>query len=41
MLPVYEEIIRTGSWWDFVDAVAGRLYGLLQANRAEMSERFA
>ncbi len=23
MLPVYEEIIRTGAWWDFVDGVAG------------------
>ena len=22
MLPVYEEIIRTGAWWDFVDGVA-------------------
>lgn len=38
MLPVYEEMIRTGSWWDFVDGVAGRLCGLLQAHRAEMSD---
>ena len=37
MLPVYEEIIRTGAWWDFVDGTAGRLCGLLQANRGEMT----
>jgi 3-methyladenine DNA glycosylase AlkD len=37
MLPVYEEMIRSGVWWDFVDAVAARLCSLLQANRAEMS----
>ena len=24
MLPVYEEIIRTGAWWDLVDGVAHR-----------------
>lgn len=38
MLPVYEEMIRSGAWWDFVDPVAARLCGLLQANREEMSE---
>lgn len=37
MLPVYEEIIRTGAWWDFVDGVAGRICGLLQAHREEMT----
>lgn len=37
MLPVYEEMIRSGAWWDFVDPVAMRLCGLLQANREEMS----
>lgn len=37
MLPVYEEIIRSGAWWDFVDGIAGRLCGLLQANRKEMT----
>ena len=37
MLPVYEEMIRSGAWWDFVDPVAARLCALLQANRAEMS----
>jgi 3-methyladenine DNA glycosylase AlkD len=37
MLPVYEEIIRQGAWWDFVDGVAGRTCTLLQAHRAELS----
>ena len=37
MLPVYEEIIRSGAWWDFTDGVSGRLCGLLQAHRPEMS----
>jgi 3-methyladenine DNA glycosylase AlkD len=37
MLPVYEEMIRSGAWWDVVDPVTTRLCGLLQANRAEMS----
>ena len=37
MLPVYEEIIRSGEWWDFADGVSGRLCGLLQAHRPEMS----
>jgi 3-methyladenine DNA glycosylase AlkD len=37
MLPVYEEIIRQGAWWDFADGVAGRICALLQAHRAEMS----
>lgn len=38
MLAVYEEIIRTGAWWDFVDGVAHRLYDLLHAHRPAMTE---
>jgi 3-methyladenine DNA glycosylase AlkD len=38
MLPVYEEIIRTGAWWDFVDGVSHRIGGLLQAHRPAMTE---
>jgi 3-methyladenine DNA glycosylase AlkD len=26
-LPLYEELIVTGAWWDYVDAVAGHLVG--------------
>lgn len=37
MLPLYEEIIRSGAWWDLVDGVSHRLRGLLQAHPAEMS----
>ncbi|MFE4545067.1 DNA alkylation repair protein [Arthrobacter sp. NPDC056727] len=37
MLPVYEEIIRTGSSWDYVDGVAHRICALLQAHREEMT----
>lgn len=37
MLPVYEEIIRTGAWWDLVDGVAHRLCGLLLAHRETMT----
>lgn len=29
MLPVYEEIIRTGAWWDLVDGVSNRIGTLL------------
>ncbi|MBP1135905.1 3-methyladenine DNA glycosylase AlkD [Arthrobacter sp. PvP023] len=36
MLPVYEEIIRTGAWWDLVDGVAHRICDLLQAHRPEL-----
>ena len=36
MLPVYEEIIRSGAWWDLVDGVSHRLCVLLQAHRPEM-----
>jgi 3-methyladenine DNA glycosylase AlkD len=38
MLPVYEEIIRTGAWWDFVDGVAPRIGALLQAHRRSMTD---
>jgi 3-methyladenine DNA glycosylase AlkD len=37
MLPVYEEIIRTGAWWDFADGVSGRICALLQTHRPEMT----
>jgi len=37
MLPVYEEIIRSGASWDFVDGVADRIRVLLQAHRAMMT----
>lgn len=37
MLALYEEIIRSGAWWDLVDGVAHRLGGLLQAHRAELT----
>src|SRR5205814_423014 len=29
LLPVYEELIVTGAWWDFVDEVANRRIGPL------------
>lgn len=37
MLPLYEEIIRSGSWWDLVDGVSRRLCELLQTHREDMS----
>ena len=37
MLPLYEEIIRTGAWWDLVDGVSHRLCDLLQTHREDMS----
>ncbi|MPZ85901.1 MAG: DNA alkylation repair protein [Actinophytocola sp.] len=34
LLPMYEELVVTGAWWDFVDEIAGRRVGpLLQAHR--------
>ena len=36
MLPVYEEIIRTGAWWDLVDGVAHRILDLLRTHRPEL-----
>ena len=39
-LPLYEEMIVTGAWWDFVDEIAGhRLWDLLRNNRAAMTDR--
>ena len=32
MLPLYEEIIRDGAWWDLVDSLVHRLGGLLLAH---------
>ncbi|MEC5191082.1 MULTISPECIES: DNA alkylation repair protein [unclassified Arthrobacter] len=37
MLPLYEEIIRSGAWWDLVDGVSHRLCNLLHAHREDMS----
>ncbi|MET3952978.1 DNA alkylation repair protein [Arthrobacter sp. UYEF36] len=37
MLPLYEEIIRSGAWWDLVDGLSHRLCGLLQTHREDMS----
>lgn len=37
-LPLYEEMIVTGAWWDYVDEIAGhQLWGLLQNDHAAMS----
>jgi 3-methyladenine DNA glycosylase AlkD len=37
-LPMYEEMIVTGAWWDYVDHIAGRRIGLLLSNHpASMS----
>ena len=37
-LPMYEEIITSGAWWDFVDAIATRQLGeLLRKHPVEMS----
>jgi 3-methyladenine DNA glycosylase AlkD len=36
-LPLYEELIVTGAWWDLVDPVAtGRIGGLLRAHPADL-----
>ncbi len=36
-LPLYEEMIVTGAWWDFVDEIAGnRLGPILRADPAAM-----
>ncbi|TVU61621.1 DNA alkylation repair protein [Paenarthrobacter nitroguajacolicus] len=37
MLPVYEEIIRTGAWWDLVDGVSHRICALLLAHHDNMA----
>ena len=37
-LPLYEELIVTGAWWDYVDEVAIRRVGpILRAHRAEVT----
>lgn len=37
-LPMYEEMITSGAWWDFVDSIAShRLGELLRGNPAKMS----
>ena len=36
-LPMYEEMIVTGAWWDYVDEIAGhRLWTILQNDREAM-----
>lgn len=38
LVPMYEELIVTGAWWDFVDELASRRIGpLLQAHRRTMT----
>jgi len=38
LLPMYEEMIVSGAWWDFVDELANRRVGpLLRAHRAALS----
>jgi 3-methyladenine DNA glycosylase AlkD len=37
-LPMYEEMIVTGAWWDFVDTIAAHgIGGLLRTNKRPMS----
>ncbi|MET4004849.1 MULTISPECIES: DNA alkylation repair protein [Arthrobacter] len=36
LLPFYTLVIETGQWWDFVDAVAPRIFELLQKDRTLM-----
>jgi len=36
-LPMYEEMIVSGAWWDYVDAIAtSRLWQILKADKAKM-----
>lgn len=38
-LPMYEEMVVTGAWWDYVDEIAGhRLWAILQNDRSAMRE---
>jgi 3-methyladenine DNA glycosylase AlkD len=38
-IPMFEEMIVTGAWWDFVDAIAGRQLGdILRAEPSRMSK---
>jgi len=34
-MPLYEDLIRTGQWWDFVDDVATHLVGVVWKNERE------
>ena len=36
-LPVYEEMILSGAWWDLVDGVSGRLGELMLDHRIDMT----
>jgi 3-methyladenine DNA glycosylase AlkD len=36
LLPLYEEMITTGAWWDLVDGIAGRIRDLLLAHPAQV-----
>ncbi len=38
MLELYEEMIRTGAWWDFVDEVSARLGEVLIAHPVEVTQ---
>jgi 3-methyladenine DNA glycosylase AlkD len=39
-IPMFEEMIVTGAWWDFVDVIAGRHLGdILRTDPARMSAR--
>lgn len=36
LVPMYQEMITTGAWWDHVDELAGRIGALLLAQPAEL-----
>ena len=38
-LPMYEELIATGAWWDFVDTIAGQRLWVLLQNEGEPMKR--
>lgn len=38
-LPMYEEMIVTGAWWDFVDAIVTQRFGLLLAREEAAMKR--
>ena len=38
-LPMYEEMIVTGAWWDFVDAIAGQRLWTILVNEGEAMKR--
>jgi 3-methyladenine DNA glycosylase AlkD len=38
-LPMYEEMIVTGAWWDFVDAIAGQRFWAILGNDREAMRR--